>query len=68
MSENALLICSWAAVVVMIVYRGGQLYWKKPEKNTDLPQLTDKLYHIYVVSSTPRLSEIRTHNVRGEMH
>jgi hypothetical protein len=45
------------------LYRGGQFYWWRKtvctEKNTDLPQITGKLYNIMLY----RLGEIRTHNV-----
>jgi len=54
------------------LYFGGQFYWRmkpeKPEKTTDLPQITDKLFSHNVVSSTPRLSGVRTHNVSDDMH
>jgi len=40
------------------LYRGSPFYWWRkpeyPEKTTDLQQVTDKFYHI-VVLSTPRL-------------
>ena len=39
------------------------------EMTTDLPQVTDKLYQSHnVISSTPHLSGIRTHNVSGDRH
>jgi hypothetical protein len=38
-----------------------------PEKTTDLPQVIQTLSH-NVVSSTPRLNWIRTHNVSGDRH
>jgi hypothetical protein len=35
---------------ISVIYRGGQLYWWRkpecPEKTTDLPQVTDKVYYI----------------------
>ena len=52
------------------LYRGGQFYWwRKPEypkKTFDLPQVTDQLLSHNLVSSTHRLSGIRTHNVSGD--
>ena len=54
---------------ILQLYRGNQFYWWRKseytEKTTDLPQDTDKFN---VVSSTPLLSKIRTHNISGDRH
>ena len=39
-----------------------------PQKTTDLPQITDKLYHIMLHQVHIALNEVRTHNVSGDIH
>jgi len=56
------------------LYRGDQFsWWRKSEyqdKTTNLSQVTDNLYPLShkVVSSTPRLGVIRSHNVSSDRH
>jgi len=52
---------------IVQLYRGGQFYWGRYlEKTTDASHW--QTFSHNVVSNTPRLSGIRTHNVIGDGH
>ena len=56
---NNTSVLSWLSVLLM--EETGV-----PKETTRLPQVTDKLYRI--LSNTPRLRQIQTHNVSDDRH
>ena len=64
-------MCLTPLSTIFQLYRGGQFYWWRkqeyPEKTNNLSQVAHKLSH-NVVSSTPCLNGIRTHNISGDRH
>jgi hypothetical protein len=59
------LWCLTTLSTIFQLYHGGQFYWwmkpKYPEKTTDLPQVTDKLYYIIMYRGTDCIGSYKTH-------
>jgi hypothetical protein len=66
--DDSFIIGLWCLTPFLTIIQS--VYWwrkqKHPEKTTDLPQITNKLYHIMICRVHLAMSGTRTHNVSGD--